>query len=198
MANPQRPDADGAGQQHPDKRDRLISSARKIFYEQGVERTTIADVARAASIPVGNVYHYFQTKGELVAAVIAQQGTTYETVVDYLGQLQTPKARLKGLIEAWVGEREALAAQGFPRGTLSAELRKHTDELGSVAADTLEDMIDWIEYQFTEMGRGDAHELAVALLAAYEGISVLADLMEEPGLVATEARRLKHWIDTLA
>ncbi len=34
------------------KRERLLAAARSTFYEQGVERTTIADIARVADVPM--------------------------------------------------------------------------------------------------------------------------------------------------
>jgi hypothetical protein len=43
--------------------------------------------------------------------------------------------------------------------------------------------------QFREMGRDDARELGVALLAA---------TLRDPGLIATEGARLDRWIDSLA
>jgi len=48
------------------------------------------------------------------------------------------------------------------------------------------------------MGRPDARELAVALVAAYEGIALLANALQDPDLIAAEGRRLERWIDTLA
>ena len=41
-----------------------------LLHEQGVQRTTLAEVAEHADVPAGNVYYYFKTKDELVAAVI--------------------------------------------------------------------------------------------------------------------------------
>ena len=38
--------------------------------EQGIEKTTLADIAQAADVPVGNIYYYFKTKDELVRAVV--------------------------------------------------------------------------------------------------------------------------------
>jgi AcrR family transcriptional regulator len=53
-----------------DKRQRLVSGACEVIHQQGVEKTTIADIAQAAEVPVGNVYYYFKTKDELVEAAI--------------------------------------------------------------------------------------------------------------------------------
>ncbi len=53
-----------------EKRSRLVAAARKTVHERGVEQTTLALVAAAADVPVGNVYYYFKTKDELLGAVI--------------------------------------------------------------------------------------------------------------------------------
>ena len=44
------------------KRDRLIEAAKEKFYQQGVARTTLADIAQQAQVPLGNVYYHFRTK----------------------------------------------------------------------------------------------------------------------------------------
>src|SRR6516165_3905370 len=50
----------------PGKRDRLIAAAVLLLHRHGVERTTLADIAKAADVPVGNVYYYFKTKDEVI------------------------------------------------------------------------------------------------------------------------------------
>jgi AcrR family transcriptional regulator len=182
----------------PGKRERLITAARTTLHEQGVERTTIADIARAADVPVGNVYYYFKTKSELVAAVIERYRSSYRETVASLDRRRTPKARLRGLVEVWVNQRESLTAHGCPIGTLSTELDKGADELVRESAQILATLLDWIERQFHDMGRRDARELAVALLSAYEGVSVLANTLNDQDLIAGEGKRLERWIDSLA
>jgi AcrR family transcriptional regulator len=56
--------------ERPGKRDRLVVGARETIHRQGVEATTIADIAEASDVPVGNVHYYFKSKDELVAAAI--------------------------------------------------------------------------------------------------------------------------------
>ncbi len=57
-------DSRSRAQKRPAKRDRLIDAASQLFYEQGVERTTIADIGEpAADVPLGNVHYYFQDEG---------------------------------------------------------------------------------------------------------------------------------------
>jgi AcrR family transcriptional regulator len=53
------------GKPQPDKRTRLIETAMKLAYRNGFRETSLADIAEAARVPVGNVYYYFKTKEEL-------------------------------------------------------------------------------------------------------------------------------------
>jgi hypothetical protein len=57
--------------------------------------------------------------------------------------------------------------------------------------------IEWAGEQFRALGRPDAHELAVNLIAAYEGGALLANTFRDPGILTRGARRLTDWIDTL-
>jgi hypothetical protein len=58
-------------------------------------------------------------------------------------------------------------------------------------------LIDWSEQQFRLMGRSDSRDLAVALVAAYQGISLLTNTFRDPELMVREGDRLERWIDSL-
>jgi AcrR family transcriptional regulator len=182
----------------PGKRERLTAAAATVLHEQGVEKTTLADIARAADVPVGNVYYYFKTKDELVAAAIDTHGDTLRALLAQLDALPTPRQRLEALVSGWVDQRELAARYGCPTGTLASELDKRADGLDQKLAEHMRSLVDWAERQFHEMGhQRDARELAVALVAAYQGISLLTNTFREPELMATEGRRLQRWINSL-
>ena len=165
--------------------------------ERGVERTTIADIAQAADVPVGNVYYYFKSKNELIAATLDGYQGVYRESVSALERRRTPKARLHGLVQTWINQRENLTAHGCPIGTLATELNKGANELAHESAEIFTMLLDWIETQFRDMGRDDARELAIALLSAYEGVAVLANTLGDQELIVTEGKRLERWIDSL-
>ena len=94
--------------------------------------------------------------------------------------------------------REELARHGCPVGTLCSVLRK----LGGSAADRSTVLfgtaLDWMERQFRALGKGaDARSLAVHLLSATQGVSVLAHTFGDPRRVELEAARLKDWLLSL-
>ncbi|MET8154846.1 TetR/AcrR family transcriptional regulator [Sphaerisporangium sp. NPDC005289] len=183
--------------QKPGKRERLATAAARVLHEQGAEKTTLADIARAADVPVGNVYYYFKTKDQLVEAAIDAHGQNLRTIIAALDTLPTPQDRLKALVGGWIDQRELAARYGCPTGTLAAELDKREDGLDRQIAKIMQILLDWTEQQFQAMGRPDSRELAVALIAAYQGISLLTNTFRDPELMATEGRRLERWIDSL-
>jgi TetR/AcrR family transcriptional regulator, transcriptional repressor for nem operon len=182
------------------KRERLVAAACQVLHEQGVEATTLADIAQAAGVPVGNVYYYFKTKDQLVEAAINAHGDTLRAMLAALDRRRTPQARLKGFIRTMVEQRELAARYGCPFGTLACELDKRTNGLDRTAAEIMGIMADWTERQFRSMGfrdRADARDLAMALIASYEGIALLTNTFRDPELMVREGRRLERWIDSL-
>jgi hypothetical protein len=57
--------------------------------------------------------------------------------------------------------------------------------------------IQWAQEQFRALGRDDARDLAVSLLASYQGSALLTNTFRDPDILARETRRLRRWIDTL-
>jgi TetR/AcrR family transcriptional regulator, transcriptional repressor for nem operon len=180
------------------KRDRLIAGARRVLHEQGVETTTLADIALAADVPVGNIYYYFKTKDELVAAAIEAHAHEIQTTLAALEPRRTPKARLKAFVRMLVDQSELMARYGCPQGSLCSELDKREDGLDRDCSQLMRLPIEWTEKQFRALGRRDARDLAVGLIASYQGIALLTNAFRDPELMRREGRRLERWIDSLA
>lgn len=180
----------------PGKRDRLIAAAAQMVYEQGVEATTIADIAQAADIPVGNVYYYFKAKNDIIAAVIdSRAGDIRRLLAAIEASHDRPADRVKALLRAIGGDGEVVARFGCPLGTLCQELSKHPG--APDPSSLLRLPIDWAERQFAAMGRADARDLAVQVIAAYQGTALLTSALRDPGVMARESARIEAWLDSL-
>ena len=182
------------------KRDRLVESATALFHEQGVQRTTLAEVAERAEVPLGNVYYYFKTKDELLGAVLDGYLEQAAALIASLERNRTPKARLKALVRNWVDMRDAVVRHGCPMGTLCAELDKSEGGLDRQAAEVMARIIDWSEDQFRQLGRPDAaaRDLALALFAGIQGAALLANTFRDPTILSRQSRHLERWIDSLS
>jgi AcrR family transcriptional regulator len=185
-------------QRAPGKRERLVEAAKSLLYEQGVERTTLAEVAARADVPPGNVYYYFKTKDDLVEAAINAHQDDVRSTLKSLEAHRTPKARLRALVRMFIEQREQTAQLGCPQGSLCSELDKRADRLTDACGGLMRLPIAWAQEQFEQMGRRDAGELAVALIASYQGAALLANTFREPDLMAREGKRLERWIDGLS
>jgi AcrR family transcriptional regulator len=49
-----------------DRREQILESALKVFAEKGFDRATNKDIARAAGITPGLIYHYFKSKHDVL------------------------------------------------------------------------------------------------------------------------------------
>jgi len=182
----------------PGKRERLVESAKGLIHEQGVNRTTLADVAERAEVPLGNVYYYFRSKDELIGAVLDSYREEAAALIQTFERSRSPQARLKALVQNWGDMRETVARHGCPMGTLCAELDKIATGLDREAAAVMELIIDWAEGQFRQLGRRDARDLAVALFAGIQGAALLANTFRDPTILTRQGRHLDRWIDSLA
>jgi TetR/AcrR family transcriptional regulator, transcriptional repressor for nem operon len=180
------------------KRQRLVEGARGVLHEQGVQATTLADIAEAADVPVGNVYYYFKTKDELIEAAIDAHADHIQTVLAEFERHRTPRARLKAMAQSWTDMAEQVARYGRPHGTLCQELAKRHDGLDRRAAKLMALAVDWAEEQFRLMGKRDARDLAVGLVAGVQGAALLTSSFRDPEIMTRQAHRLAHWIDELA
>src|SRR5512142_3521678 len=72
MRTPQAP-ASNPAESEPEKRRLILHAAVRVFAEKGYHGCRIADVARAAGVAYGLVYHYFKNKDELLESVFAEQ-----------------------------------------------------------------------------------------------------------------------------
>jgi AcrR family transcriptional regulator len=182
-----------------DKRERLIDAATELVYRQGIETTTLADIAEAADVPLGNVYYYFKTKDEIIDAVVQSHLDMIRTTLAEIEKgHRTPKARLKALVKVLAGERDAIARYGCPQGSLCSEVNKRGAGSDHFAADLIRVPLTWVEDQFRRMGCKDANELAVTLMATYQGTALLSNTLGDPSLMLRESRRLGRWIDLLS
>ena len=180
------------------KRERLVASASKLVHHNGVAATSLAEIAQAADVPLGNVYYYFKSKDELIRAVVAEHTEEVDTMLNTLDAIPAPADRLKALVRRWDQTREVVARYGCPFGTLTSELDRRSDGLDVEAAGPFQRILDWSAVQIQHLGSADPRELAITLFAGVQGGALLANALHDPDIMSGQVQRLERWIDTLA
>jgi AcrR family transcriptional regulator len=181
-----------------DKRLRLVEAAADLAHRRGFRETSLAEIAAAAEVPLGNVYYYFKTKDALAEALIERRLDGLRADMAAWDGAGGPVERLEACIDTAVEGREATARSGDPIGGLCAELGRTEGPLGAKAKVLFREQLDWIETQLKALGAGaEAPALAIHLLSGLQGAQILAHAQGDPALVVYEAEMLKAWVRRL-
>jgi len=180
------------------KRSRLIQTAMELVYRQGFQKTTLADIAKEADVPLGNVYYYFKTKDAICEAIVEQRLSQFGAKLEDWDKAASPKDRLCRFIQNTFNNRKELARGGCQLGSLCAELQKAGGPLAKKANRLFVKPLKWAEAQFRALGKGDdSPGMALHLLSALQGVALLANSFRNPNYVVLETDRLNDWVRAL-
>ena len=177
-----------------DKRERLVESATKLFHQAGFKDTSIADIAEDSGVPLGNVYYYFKTKDDLVAAVIEQRTEAIKAEARHWEENPDPRQRLLSLLDMQISMKDNIAKYGCPIGSMCQELDKERPPVANEADGLMNWVLKWITRQFKEMGLKQADQFGLQLMSALQGCGVVANALKDPKIIEWEITRLKAWI----
>lgn len=182
------------------KRRELVRAAKALLHEQGFHRSSLADVAARASIPLGNVHYYFKTKESLAEAVIAShEAALLELFGGWSRKFDEPQKRLRALVRAPLDGAEGILRFGCPHGSLCQELEKLGADapLAKAGVRLLAVYLDWAEAQFREVGfrNREPRALAEQLVSSIQGTLLISHTMRSKTLLAQQLRRIEHWLD---
>src|ERR1700722_20302633 len=183
-----------------EKRAELVRAAAGLLHEQGYQRTTFANVATRADVPLGNVYYYFKTKEALTEAVIASHEALLGVLfASWADAHEEPRIRLRCLVRAPLDSADSVIQFGCPHGSLCQELEKLGPDapLAKAGARLLAVHIDWAEEQFRAHGctPRESRALAADLVAAVQGTMLVAHTMRSRDLLKHHLRRVERWLD---
>ncbi len=94
-----------------ENRQLILNTAKRLFAGQGVDQTTMHEIARAAGVGQGTLYRHFSDKSDLCQALIKEDIAEFQERVGALisdaTTLASPLARLDFLIEAKIALTES-------------------------------------------------------------------------------------------
>lgn len=185
---------------HKPTRDHIVEAADRLFYEQGYEHTSFADVADAVGIARGNFYHHFKSKDEMLDAVInLRLANTQKMLERWEIEGKNAEDRIRSFIHILIANRIRIKRHGCPVGTLCSELAKlgHPSQREASRLFTL--FRTWLSRQFTLLGcKADADDLAMHLLARSQGVATLANAFHDEKFIKREAEQMCDWLRSCA
>ncbi len=181
------------------KKERLIESSAILFHRNGLMATSLADIAKHADIPIGNVYYYFKTKDDLALAATQKRREQFATLYNLLSEnIVDPRERLIEAVNYYNNMREDYARYGCPIGKIINDTDAEKDQIAQSATAIFTDFIGWAGAQFEQLGHKDnAREYAISLMAGIQGAIVMAKAFGDQRILANETARLVEWLKTI-
>src|SRR3990167_4031042 len=178
-------------------REQIIEAADRLFYEKGFEATSFADISPAVNLSRGNFYYHFQTKDEILDAVIALRMANTRKMLDaWETEDRAPAARIRCFVHILIANRAKIMLYGCPVGTLCHELAKLDHGAQRKAGKLFILFRDWLTRQFAALGsKGDADALAMHLLARSQGVATLATAFRDENFIRREVDDMCAWLD---
>jgi AcrR family transcriptional regulator len=182
--------------EHRERQQRLILAAARSLLASSTTPLSLAAVGREAGLPRSSVYQYFDSRDDLLAAVVADVFPDWARQVhEKVAAAATPGERVWAYVVANIGlfasseqaVARALAAAVDPQvlqgpmdafhAELQAPLRTALTDLGEPDPDAMAELVDTLILQVShKLGRvdgfGEADALAMLrrLLGAYLGL----------------------------
>jgi len=158
-------------------RDRLIESARYLFWERGFAGTSMADLLSHAGVNSGSFYHFFESKEALLRAVLETYVVALRPMVvdPAYAQTEEPVGRIFAIL---AGYRERILTTqcryGCPIGRLALEIDPENRPAHKLIAENFqgwtEAVRECVEQIKDRLPKGtDPAALATYVLAVMEG-----------------------------
>jgi AcrR family transcriptional regulator len=176
-------------------RERLLSAANELFYEEGIHSVGIDRVIERAGVAKASLYSGFGSKDELVRSYLAaRREAREERVRARLAQHDTPRARLLAIFDLLGESLHEQSFRGCPFLRASAEAR-----VGSSVRDICDGYRGWMRTLFADLARDAGarapDELAGQLLLLYDGAVVGAQMDRDPSTAASAGALAAGLID---
>ncbi|MFJ7211205.1 TetR/AcrR family transcriptional regulator [Amycolatopsis sp. NPDC098790] len=110
---------------HAAKRASIVDAAAGCFAEKGFERTTTADICRAAGISSGSLFHYFPSKRAVFTAIFTDDAAQTAERLEAAAKADNPFAGLLDVVAELAGQ---LAHPAVVRLVLEAAAQAARDD----------------------------------------------------------------------
>lgn len=155
----------GDSESSSSSRSRILDAALRMFSQRGYEETSVASLARSADVSKGLVYHYFDTKRDVLTAVVARGAERMEEALRREERAAPPQAPAPLVMEVL-----GLVAEDLEWWRLYFRLRMQPDPDGKLGLDSWGQVLEEaLERSLRDAGAEESGREARALAAAVEG-----------------------------
>lgn len=173
-------------------RQKILDSARGLFYSKGYNNTSIDEILRASKIKKGNFYFHYGSKEDLGYAVIESYLFNEINMMDKI--LQLPGSPLERLFQLFESSKKNLVENGCrggcPIGNFALELsdihegfRNKINLIFDVWTDRMRVILDEAKKAGEIPETSDTKALANFMVAVWEGGIMLVKTRKDPSVM---------------
>ncbi|WP_377272985.1 TetR/AcrR family transcriptional regulator [Peterkaempfera sp. SMS 1(5)a] len=167
---------------------KILTAAQSLIELRGYSALGVAEICKAAGVPKGSFYYFYDSKEALALAVIDEHWTQQRTAWTHILTADTdPLHRLRQLFEATqatqqAGQQTCGTVSGCLFGNLTLEMSNQTEAIRTRLQQIFQaqvDMVDTVITQAREHGDitlTDTREAARSIVAQLEGQVLFAKL----------------------
>jgi AcrR family transcriptional regulator len=175
-------------------RDRLLSAADELFYEEGIHTVGIDRVIERAGVAKASLYSTYGSKEELVLAYLALRAERRkQRILARIAQYEEPRAQILAIFELLYD----LVSEPTFRGCAFVNACAEGPRTESKVITASVAMRAWTRQLFVDLatraGAADGQRLGRQLALLYDGAIVSASVDRQPD-AALEARRVAAWL----
>ena len=173
----------------PSARERLLTAANELFYEEGVHTVGIDRVIERAGVAKATLYSTFGSKDGLIRSYLeSRHASRKERLIEGVAAHDNPRERLLSVFDVL---HQSISDPGY-RGCAFVNASAEAD-LGSPILEVADENRTWLRLFLAELaaeaGAGDPPLLARRLMVLYDGAGVAAR-MDGDLQAATGARAM--------
>jgi AcrR family transcriptional regulator len=181
------------------RRVELIAATLRIMSEQGFERATVRDIARAAGASVGSINYYFKSKDDLLHAAVAETDARFRSHVRAaVADTSGCEEKLERVVELCFPDNEL---EG-PDWGVFVDLWHQAARLESYRAIFEEASAEWVELLSGVFGDGEQdgtfnltgtpRDEAVAFAAMIDGLALYTRVTKHVDTAAAQRIAKQH------
>lgn len=177
------------------RRDALVQAAAALFWTKGYAATSLADVAKSADVPLGNLYYYYRTKADLALGVASLFVNETSKLIDLVStERSDPRERLNFLVARMRATQGQRLAYGCPIASACRDFRGAAPAASARAGESFTLLIDFIAQELSKTGRKPSVALVKSrhVIADWQGGIALAHALQQPNVLAETYARMER------
>lgn len=155
--------------------ERIVETASRLFREQGVHATGLAQIMKESGLTVGGFYKHFESKNELLKRALEHALSSFQPSMSEVNSADPNQDWLALFADFYLHPAHvANPGRGCPLPSLLSEISRGPLELRQSCEGSLLSMLNSLETWIPGEAWADKREMAWGILATLVGAMVLA------------------------